>query len=119
MEAARAIGQPDTRIMTRHILPIFPFLYVMAGDLPHFVDAMREMGLFGRMIDEEYGGSGYSYVELCVVLEEMGRRLLAAPYFSTVVLGANTILQSGDDAAKADLLPGIASGGGRAKGRLP
>lgn len=70
----------------------------------------EQMGLQSLIIPEEYGGSGYSYVELCVVLEEMGRRLLAAPYFSTVVLGANTILQSGDDAAKSELLPGIASG---------
>ncbi len=70
----------------------------------------EQMGLQSLIIPEEFGGSGYSYVELCVVLEEMGRRLLCAPYFSTVVLGANTILQSGDDAAKKELLPGIASG---------
>ena len=44
----------------------------------------------------------------------MGRRLLPAPYFSTVVLAANTILHSGDDAAKKELLPGIASGETRA-----
>jgi alkylation response protein AidB-like acyl-CoA dehydrogenase len=70
----------------------------------------EQMGLQGLAIPEEYGGSGYSYIELIVVLEEMGRRLLAAPYFSTVVLAANTLLQSGDDAAKKELLPGIASG---------
>lgn len=70
----------------------------------------EQMGLQSLIIPEEYGGSGYSYVELCVVLEEMGRRLLPAPYFSTVVLAANTILHSGDDAAKTELLPGIASG---------
>lgn len=70
----------------------------------------EQMGLQSLIIPEEYGGSGYSYVELTVVLEEMGRALLCAPYFSTVVLAANTILQSGDDAAKKDLLPGIASG---------
>jgi alkylation response protein AidB-like acyl-CoA dehydrogenase len=70
----------------------------------------EQMGLQSLIIPEEYGGSGYSYVELTVVLEEMGRRLLCAPYFSTVVLAGNTILQSGDDAAKKDLLPGIASG---------
>ena len=40
----------------------------------------------------------------------MGRSLLCAPYFSSVVLAANTLLHSGDDAAKKDLLPGIASG---------
>jgi alkylation response protein AidB-like acyl-CoA dehydrogenase len=69
-----------------------------------------QMGLQGLIIPEEFGGSGYSYIELTVVLEEMGRALLCAPYFSTVVLAANTLLQSGDDAAKKELLPGIATG---------
>ncbi len=70
----------------------------------------EQMGLQGLIIPEEFGGSGYSYVELIVVLEEMGRRLLCAPYFATVALAANTLLHSGDDAAKAEYLPGIASG---------
>jgi alkylation response protein AidB-like acyl-CoA dehydrogenase len=70
----------------------------------------EQMGLQGLVIPEEFGGSGYSYVELIVVLEETGRRLLCAPYFSTVVLAANTLLHSGDDSAKKELLPGIASG---------
>jgi alkylation response protein AidB-like acyl-CoA dehydrogenase len=61
----------------------------------------EQMGLQGLVIPEEYGGSGYSFVELIVVLEEMGRRLLPAPYFSTVVLAAQTLLHSGDDAAKS------------------
>jgi alkylation response protein AidB-like acyl-CoA dehydrogenase len=70
----------------------------------------EQMGLQGLIIPEEYGGSGFSYVELIVVLEEMGRSLLCAPYFSTVVLAANTLIHSGDDAAKSELLPGIAAG---------
>ena len=70
----------------------------------------QQLGLQGLHIPEEYGGSGYSYVELIVVLEEMGKSLLCAPYFSTVALAANAILTSGDDAAKKELLPGIASG---------
>ncbi|HZT65640.1 MAG TPA: acyl-CoA dehydrogenase family protein [Acidimicrobiales bacterium] len=70
----------------------------------------NQLGLQGLTIPEEYGGSGFSYVELIVVLEEMGRSLLCAPYFSTVALAANAILASGDDAAKKELLPGIASG---------
>jgi alkylation response protein AidB-like acyl-CoA dehydrogenase len=70
----------------------------------------QQLGLQGLAIPEEYGGSGYSYVELIVVLEEMGRALLPAPYFSTVALAANAILASGDDSAKKELLPGIASG---------
>ena len=70
----------------------------------------QELGLQGLAIPEEYGGSGYTYVELIIVLEEMGRALLAAPYFSTVALAANALLTSGDDAAKKELLPGIAAG---------
>ena len=70
----------------------------------------EQLGLPSLTIPEEYGGQGYGYVELVVVLEEMGRYLLCAPYFSTVVLAANTLMQSGDDAAKKAHLPGIASG---------
>jgi alkylation response protein AidB-like acyl-CoA dehydrogenase len=70
----------------------------------------QQLGLQGLAIPEEYGGSGYGYVELIVVLEEMGRALLCAPYFSTIALAANAILTSGDDSAKKELLPGIASG---------
>jgi alkylation response protein AidB-like acyl-CoA dehydrogenase len=69
-----------------------------------------QLGLQSLTIPEEFGGSGFSYVELIVVLEEMGAALLCAPFFSTVALGANALLTSGDDSAKADLLPGIASG---------
>jgi alkylation response protein AidB-like acyl-CoA dehydrogenase len=70
----------------------------------------EQMGLQGLSIPEEFGGSGYGFVELGIVLEEMGRALLCAPFFSTAVLAANTLLQSGDDAAKQKYLPGIASG---------
>jgi alkylation response protein AidB-like acyl-CoA dehydrogenase len=70
----------------------------------------EQMGLQAIHIPEEYGGQGYGYVELGIVLEEMGRALLCAPFFSSVVLAANTLLQSGDEAAKQAHLPGIASG---------
>ena len=63
----------------------------------------EQMGLQGLSIPEEFGGSGYGFVELGIVLEEMGRALLCAPFFSTAVLAANTLLQSGDDAAKAEV----------------
>ena len=68
-----------------------------------------QMGLMGLHIPEEFGGSGYSYIELGIVLEEMGRSLLCAPFFSGQ-LAALALLHSGDDAAKAEYLPGIASG---------
>ena len=70
----------------------------------------EQLGLQGLIVPEQYGGSGFSYVELIVVLEEMGRSLLCAPYFASVVLAANTLIHSGDDAAKGEYLPGIAAG---------
>jgi alkylation response protein AidB-like acyl-CoA dehydrogenase len=70
----------------------------------------NELGLQSLAIPEEFGGQGFGFVELGIVLEEMGRALLNAPFFSSVVLGASTLLQSGDDTAKAEHLPGIASG---------
>ncbi|MGH3096521.1 MAG: acyl-CoA dehydrogenase family protein [Streptosporangiales bacterium] len=69
-----------------------------------------QLGLQALVIPEEYGGAGFSYVEMILVLEEMGRALLCAPYFSTVVLAANILLVSADDDAKKAYLPGIASG---------
>src|SRR5919108_6671688 len=70
----------------------------------------QELGLAGLHIPEAYGGQGFSFVELGIVLEEMGRALLCAPFFSTVCLAANAILTAGTEDAKKKLLPGIASG---------
>jgi alkylation response protein AidB-like acyl-CoA dehydrogenase len=69
-----------------------------------------QLGLQALIIPEEYGGAGFGFVELIVVLEEMGAALLCAPFFSTVALATTSLLASGDEAAKLELLPGIASG---------
>ena len=68
----------------------------------------NQLGLQALIIPEENGGAGFGYVELVVVLEEMGRALLCAPYFSTVALATNALLASGDKVAQADYLPAIA-----------
>jgi alkylation response protein AidB-like acyl-CoA dehydrogenase len=70
----------------------------------------NELGLQSLHIPEAYGGQGYSFVELGVVLEEMGRALLCAPYFASVCLAANAVLNAGTEEQRAALLPGIASG---------
>jgi alkylation response protein AidB-like acyl-CoA dehydrogenase len=75
-----------------------------------WVQMARELGLQGLVIPEQYGGQGFGWTELGIVLEEMGRALVCAPFFSTVVLAATTLLESGDDEAKKDYLPGIADG---------
>lgn len=70
----------------------------------------EQLGLQALLIPEEFGGAGFGFVELIVVLEEMGAALLCAPFFSSAVLATSALLESGDDTAKAQYLPGIASG---------
>jgi len=70
----------------------------------------QELGLPGVHVPEAYGGQGLGFAELAIVLEEMGRALLCAPYFSSVALAANAILNAGSEAEKQALLPGIAAG---------
>ena len=75
---------------------------------------MADLGWFGMAIPEAYGGIGYGFVEVTVLMEEMGKKLLPSPYFSSVVLGANAILNAGTEDQKKELLPGIADGSTRA-----
>jgi alkylation response protein AidB-like acyl-CoA dehydrogenase len=69
-----------------------------------------QLGLTGIAVPEQYGGAGCGPVELAIVLEEMGAALLVAPYFATVALAGQALAASGDDAAMARWLPGIADG---------
>lgn len=69
-----------------------------------------ELGLTAVRIPEAYGGQGFGFGELGIVLEEAGRALLCAPFFSTAVLATGAILNAGTEAEKQALLPGIAAG---------
>src|SRR6201997_3982718 len=75
-------------------------------------DGWRELnqtlGLGAVHIPEAYGGQGFGFVELGIVLEEMGRALLCAPYFASTVLAATAIVNAGTEAQKRALLPNIA-----------
>ncbi|MFF0042986.1 acyl-CoA dehydrogenase family protein [Streptomyces mirabilis] len=79
-------------------------------DLDVWAQAADQLRLPGLVIPEEYGGDGFGPVELGVVMEEMGRALLCAPFFATVVLAAQALLASGDSESCARHLPGIAAG---------
>ncbi len=69
-----------------------------------------ELGWTAVAIPEEYGGLALGPVELIALLEVMGEALLCAPFFSSVCLGANALLQAASDAQKREHLPGIAEG---------
>ncbi|WP_413104327.1 acyl-CoA dehydrogenase family protein [Streptomyces sp. Inha503] len=69
-----------------------------------------EIGVHGLAVPEEYGGSGFTFAELAVALEESGRALYCAPLLPTVVLAAHALLLSGDRTACERYLPRIADG---------
>ncbi|RLA55311.1 MAG: acyl-CoA dehydrogenase, partial [Gammaproteobacteria bacterium] len=61
-------------------------------------------------IPEEFGGLGYGYTGLGLVLEQVGRNLSASPLQSTVLVAATVIAELGSTQQKEQLLPAIASG---------
>jgi alkylation response protein AidB-like acyl-CoA dehydrogenase len=70
---------------------------------------MAELGWTGLVIPEEYGGAGLNYVDLVLVLEEMGRVVLPSPFIWTVMV-AEALKIAGSASQKETLLPKIAAG---------
>ncbi|MBM3167316.1 MAG: acyl-CoA dehydrogenase [Chloroflexi bacterium] len=81
-----------------------------SGYSPELWGKMAELGWLGLAFPEEYGGNGGSFLDLAVLLEEMGYNILPGPFFSTVVLGGLAILAAGSEQQKKSLLPKIATG---------
>ncbi|MFJ7496076.1 acyl-CoA dehydrogenase family protein [Streptomyces sp. NPDC097727] len=70
----------------------------------------EQIGVAGLAVPEAYGGAGCGAREVHVVMEELGRELSPVPYLGSAVLVVQALLASGDEAACARLLPGLASG---------
>ena len=71
---------------------------------------MADMGWTGIAIPEAFGGLGYGYTGLGLVLEQAGRHLSLSPLQSTVLVGATLISELGSQAQQEQLLPAIAAG---------
>ncbi len=69
-----------------------------------------DLGWTSIIVPEEYDGLGLGYVELIALMEVMGEALFCGPYFSSICLGVNTLMQAGDDTQKRTWLPALASG---------
>jgi alkylation response protein AidB-like acyl-CoA dehydrogenase len=80
------------------------------GYPPELWQEMAGLGWMGLAFPESYGGSGMGFIDLAILLEEMGRACLPGPFLSSIVLGGFTILDAGSDAQKQKYLPDIASG---------
>lgn len=80
------------------------------GYPPDLWQEMAGLGWMGLAFPENYSGGGGTFLDLAVLLEEMGRGCLPGPFFSTVLLGGLTIFTAGSDAQKKEFLPKIAQG---------
>ncbi len=81
-----------------------------AGSTTELWQKLAEQGWLGLIYPEAYGGAGLGFVDLIILMEEMGRVVLPGPYFSTVLLGGLAILEAGSERQKKEWLTKIASG---------
>src|SRR2546421_5423421 len=81
-----------------------------AGVTDAFWTKLAEQGWLGLIYPEEYGGTGLGFVDLTVLMEEMGRAVMPGPFFSTVLLGGLAILEAGSAGQKKEGLAKIPQG---------
>ncbi len=118
MEFAFSEEQEEFREVLRRFLAarspraeVFRWMETPEGYDPALWKQMAgELGLQGVALPEDCGGQGFGQLELGIVMEEAGRVLLCAPYFSSVCLAAQVLRAVASAAEQAALLPGIASG---------
>jgi len=79
------------------------------GYSPDLWKKMADLGWQGLMVPENYGGAGFSFLDLCVLVEETGRALLPGPFIPNQI-AASILLAAGSDDQKAKYLPKLADG---------
>jgi alkylation response protein AidB-like acyl-CoA dehydrogenase len=85
-----------------------------AGVTDEFWKKLAEQGWLGLIYPEEFDGTGLGFVDLTVLMEEMGRAVMPGPFFSTVLLGGLAILEAGSAAQKKEWLSKISAGQAKA-----
>jgi acyl-CoA dehydrogenase len=103
-QAARLLAeQCDLRAVRR----------VLEGEAPYdraLWKKVAELGWLGVAFPEDCGGLGLGHGTLCVIAEELGRALAPLPVSSSIYLAAEAVMQAGDAALRAELLPSLAGG---------
>src|SRR5262245_11442732 len=80
------------------------------GITPDLLRRIADLGWFGVIIPEAYGGEGRSLTDAAVLFEELGRGPVPGPFFASGVLGALTVLHGGTEVQKQAILPAVARG---------
>lgn len=70
----------------------------------------EEIGLQGLIVPEALGGSGADFIDLGVVMEELGRALYCGPFLSSAVLAATALTAADDETAAHTYLPRVCAG---------
>ncbi|RMF85311.1 MAG: acyl-CoA dehydrogenase [Nitrospinota bacterium] len=80
------------------------------GYSPEIWKKMADLGWVGLTFPEEFGGIGGSFLDLVLIIEEIGRAVLPSPLFTTTVLGGQLLMEAGTQAQQQEYLPKIAAG---------
>jgi len=111
MTEERLAIQAQAREFTlREVLPVANKLDPEKGEIPmQLREKMAEMGYFGILIDEEYGGLGLGVFEYCLVTEELARGWMSV---ASIIARANNLpgMEKLSAGQKADLMPRVVRG---------
>ena len=99
------------QFVEEQILPVATELEHRDEYPQEIVDGMKEMGIFGLMIPEEYGGLGESLLTYALCVEEISRGWMSVSgIINTHFIVAYMLLQHGTDEQKQHYLPKMATG---------
>ncbi len=89
-------------------------LRLRRGQLPPYdsgvASRMRELGWYGVLVPQEYGGLEMRFADMAAIAEGLGKGLLAEPLVASAVLGTRALLHGDNEALKQRLLPQAADG---------
>jgi alkylation response protein AidB-like acyl-CoA dehydrogenase len=111
-EAQNLLRQQAQSFLREHASPA-QVRAILDGEAPFDEALWRgivDLGWTATTIPETYGGLGMSYLELCVLAEELGRSLAPTPFSSSVYLATEAILADGTTTQKEQYLPRLAEG---------
>jgi alkylation response protein AidB-like acyl-CoA dehydrogenase len=86
---------------------------MMADGTAHDVAFWQKLvgqGWPGLLIPEQYGGTNGTFLDLTVIVEEMGKALIPGPFFASAIMAVPAFIEGGSDALKKEILPKMAEG---------
>jgi len=107
----RAITEMVRKFVDEQIIPKAEY-YDHEDEFPEpIVEQMKELGLFGVMIPEEYGGMGLDLTTYAMIVEELSRGWISiSGVVNTHFIGSHLLMKFGTDEQKDHFLPKMATG---------